>query len=263
MRARAAILLLAFVSGSAFADDPKPKVLDVKAIRDKLSVFEDPHGGIYVVYAGSETSEARLFYGPTNKTVYEQRIVAKGSNGETGGWSFGVWTPRMSGIDPAVVQRRDDGTFERWCGSDTKTPLKVIPADRAKPMLEKMQFNSTGIVRIAHLFARDDAGVYYYVDKLSKEYGGQGFRVFSGKKGAMKQLPLIDVASDTDGEVYSTKSGDMRFVVNATDHSKDVAYWIKGEKKHELVLLDLDMNSRVIYGELGLYPFLGTPCDEL
>jgi hypothetical protein len=29
------------------------------------------------------------------------------------------------------------------------------------------------------------------------------------------------------------------------------------------VLLNADMNSHVIYGELGIYPFLGTPCDEL
>lgn len=263
MRARGALLLLAFVSGSAFADDPKPKAVDIKVIRDKLAVFEDPHGSIYVVYQSSGTSDARLFYGPTSKTVYEQHIVTRSANGETGAWSFGVWTPRMSGIDPAIVQRRDDGSFERWCGNDTKTDLKVIPADRAKSLLEKMQFNSSGIIRVAHLFARDDAGVYYYVDELTKEYGGQGFRVFSGKKGAMKQLPLTDVASDTGGEVYSTKSGDMRFVINASDHTKNAAYWIKGEKKHELVLLDVDNNSRVIYRELGIYPFLGTPCDEL
>ena len=37
--------------------------------------------------------------------------------------------------------------------------------------------------------------------ELAKAYGGEGYRVFSGKKGAMKQLPLTDVAHDTGGDV--------------------------------------------------------------
>ena len=39
--------------------------------------------------------------------------------------------------------------------------------------------------------------------------------MFVGKKGAMKQLPLTDVASDTAGEVFATKTGDLRLVAIA------------------------------------------------
>jgi hypothetical protein len=95
---------------------------------------------------------------------------------------------------------------------------------------------------------------------VAKTYGGAGYRVFVGKKGAMKQMPLTDVASDSAGEVYSTKNGDIRIV---TENGKSTAAWIKGEKRKELSVLDLDVNSHIIYSELGVYEFLGTVCDEL
>jgi hypothetical protein len=258
MRARNAILLLLALTGIAAADDPKPKVVDVKAIRDKLLLFEDTQGGTYVVLPGAD---GRLFYGTNTKVVYEQILVSKGSNGDA--WSFGVYAPRLSGVTPAIVQRRsDNGAFERWC-DEASMPLKLIAADKAKPMLEKLQFMTNAMIRRPQFFARDDAGVYYYVDQLAKQYGGEGYRVFSGKKGAMKLLPLTDVAHDTGGDVFSTKSGNVRFVIDANDHSKNTAYWIKGDKKHELTILDPDTNSRVIFKDLGIYTFLGTPCDEL
>jgi hypothetical protein len=258
MRARAAIWVLCLWSALAVAGgEPKPAAVDVKAIKDKLLVFEDAQGGTYLVLPGSD---GRVFFAANGKQAYEQIVVTKGTNGDA--WNIGTWAPRISGTSPATIQRKDDGTFERWCGNDGPTPLKAVPADRAKQIVNKLQFLASAITRRAHLFARDDAGVYYYVDELAKAYGGQGYRVFVGKKGAMKQLPLTDVARDTAGEVYATKSGDVRFVIDNADTKKDTAYWVKGEKKNPLSILDLDANSRIIWGELGVYSFLGTPCDE-
>jgi hypothetical protein len=260
MRARSAIVMLACLSGAALAGDPKPTPVDIKAFRDKLVIYEDSQGGLYVVDPiGDDT---RIWYGNDGKAVYEQTIISRSSNGETGAWSIGVWAPRLSGLTPALVARSDDGTFQRWCDNES-IPLKVVAADRVKQLLGKLTFSSSAIVRRAHLFARDDRAVYYYVDMLSKKHGGAGYRLFAGKKGAMKELALVDVASDSGGEVYSTKTGDMRFVIDKDDHAKDLAYWVKGDKKQQLVLLDVDTNSHVIWRELGIYGFLGTPCDEL
>ena len=258
MRARAAISVLCLLTAVAAAGgEPKPAAVDIKAIKDKLLVFEDAQGGTYLVLPGSD---GRVFFASNGKQAYEQVVVTRGTNGDA--WSIGTWAPRISGLAPATIQRKEDGTFERWCGNDGQTPLKAVPADRAKLLIGKLQFLSSAITRRAHLFARDDAGVYYYVDEVAKAYGGQGFRVFVGKKGAMKQLPLTDVARDTAGEVYSTKSGDVRFVIDNDDSKKNTAYWIKGAKKSPLSILDVDANSRIIWGELGVYSFLGTPCDE-
>jgi hypothetical protein len=113
------------------------------------------------------------------------------------------------------------------------------------------------------MLARDDRGTYYYVDRLKKALGGKSFRVFVGKKGAMKQVPLTDVATDSAGEVFATKTGDLRLDHNVNNNSDQKAGWIRGEKRTELITLDVDVNSPLIYSDLGIYPFLGTICDNV
>jgi hypothetical protein len=85
--------------------------------------------------------------------------------------------------------------------------------------------------------------------------------VFVGKKGAMKELPLTDVASDSAGDVFATKTGDLRLVGSRGSGAK--VTWIRGGKRTELVWLDLDLNSRLIFRDLGIYKFTGTICDNI
>jgi hypothetical protein len=254
--------LLGVASGIAVAGEPKPTAVDIKAFKSKLVVLEDAQGGTYVVLPGSG-EDARVWYGGTAKTLYEQIIVNRFSNGETGAWDLGVVAPRVTNTQPGSIQRQDDGSFHRWCGSDHDLPLKQAPTDRAKSIIDKASFLSTALTRRAHLLARDDSGTYYYVDVIRDQYGGSGYRVFVGKKGAMKQLPLSDVASDTAGEVFATKSGDVRIVRNNDDSKIASVTWVKGEKHTPLVKLDLDVNSRIIFKDLGVYSFLGTICDDI
>jgi DNA-binding beta-propeller fold protein YncE len=250
--------MVGLISGMAAAGDPTPKAVDVKAIRDKMLVLTDANNAVYVISPDPASSDAMLFFSSDGKTAYRQRVVAKSTNGDEHSWSFGLWAPRLSGVEPASIMRRADGTYERFCGNDHETPLKEMAADKSKPLLAKLNFLEGAVTRLPHLLARDDAGVYYYIDELSK---GKGFRVFVGKKGSMKEVPLTDTASDTGGEVYSTKSGDVR-IVKKQDDVKSTVYWIKGDKKVELVWLDVDANSPLIYGGLGIYGFLGTTCEE-
>jgi hypothetical protein len=86
--------------------------------------------------------------------------------------------------------------------------------------------------------------------------------VFIGKKGAMKQKPLTDIASDTAGDVFATKTGDLR-IVNDTDAGSSTVTWVKGEKRATLRKLDLDANSPLIFKDLGVYSFTGTICENL
>ncbi|MFT3693110.1 MAG: hypothetical protein QM831_08205 [Kofleriaceae bacterium] len=267
MRARASLFVAVLATTAFAAPDPKPGPVDVKPLKDKFQVFEEERGGTYIVYFPGELSEARVFYSnASGKPAYEQRIVTRSADGSQGTWDIGMWAPRQSGLSPASIRRDADGKIHRTCNGD-QTPerqqdslLKVVPADRAKGLVDKLEFKERAIVRYPQLFARDDSGVYYYVDHLTAKYGNKGYRVFSGKKGAMKELPLTDTAIDTAGEVYSTKSGDVRFV---KDTKGDKAFWIKGEKRIELSILDVDVNSHLIWSELGIYNFVGTPCDEL
>lgn len=241
---------------SAEPADPKPAAVDVSAFKDKLQVFQDADGGTYVVLSPT-TSDARAWYG-TGKALYEQVIVSRSRNGAA--WDLATWAPRIAELRPGSIQRRADGAVRKTCDGKDDAVLTEITGDKAQAILAKSAFFGPALARRAHLLARDDAGVYYYVDRLSKHHGGKGYRVFVGKKGAMKQRPLTDIASDSAGQVFSTKTGELRLVTGDAGSS---ARWIKGAKRTDLVMLDVDVNSPLIFRDLGIYSFLGTLCDNL
>ncbi len=199
----------------------------------------------------------------TGKALYEQVRIGYSADGAAGTWSIDVWAPHVPRVRNGAIMKRDDG-YWKYCGDDKNVGLTVISGDKAKAILDKSQFFTTAMIRIPHLLARDDAGVYYYVDQLREQYGGKGFRVFVGKKGAMKQLPLTDIATDSAGEVFSTRTGDIRIIHDDTDelNKHGNTTWVKGEKKTSLLQLDLDMNSPLIFRDLGVYSFTGALCDE-
>jgi hypothetical protein len=241
------------------AADPSPKPVDIKARKAQATVLADAQGGVYVVLRDGD--EPKVFYGPNPKAVYEQIIIGSSSDGE-GRWEFDTWAPRVPGNHLGFLTHKKDGSFERSCSDSDKAGLTELTGDKAHAVLDKTAFLTMGTIRVPHLLARDDSGVYYYVDRIAKQYGGKGYRVFVGRKGAMKQVPLTDVASDSAGEVFSTKSGDLRLVRN-NENDKQRMTWVKGEKRTELVFLDTDDNSVVIFKDLGLYTFLGTLCDNV
>jgi hypothetical protein len=250
--------LVAMVSTAAA--EPAPKPVDIKALKPKAGVFQDAQGGTYVVFRSDD--EAKVFYGPTAKTLYEQYIVGSSSDGE-GGWEFNTWSPRVpEGPHLGAIEHKKDGTTRKTCRGKDDADLTELSGDRAKAILDRSAFVTSGMVHVPHLLARDDSGVYYYVDRIAKIYGGKGYRVFVGRKGALKQMPLTDVASDSAGEVFSTKSGDLRLVRNS-ENGKETMTWVKGEKRIDLVYLDTDINSVVIFKDLGIYTFLGTWCDNV
>jgi hypothetical protein len=258
--------VLAVVSTAAIgtaAAEPKPKPVDIKPFRDKLIVLTDGEGGYYVAAPGSE---GKAFFGVERKgkplNLYEQVVIGRYSDGSTGAWDLSVWAPRVPNFQPGSVGRKADGTYFRYCGTDNQTPLTEAPIDKAKTILDKAAFMTSAIIRRPHLLARDDAGVYYYVDVIRKDYGGKGYRVFVGKKGQMKQRPLTDIATDSAGDVFGTKTGDLR-IVREVDSEKTNVTWVKGEKRVALYFLDPEANSVLIFKELGVYGFVGTICDHL
>ncbi|MCP4445538.1 MAG: hypothetical protein GY811_09380 [Myxococcales bacterium] len=46
--------------------------------------------------------------------------------------------------------------------------------------------------------ARDNRGIYYYVDRLSRRFRGKSFRVFKGPRGQLTETPLVDIVDDSD-----------------------------------------------------------------
>ena len=241
--------------------DPKPLAIEIKGFKDRLLVLKDSAGGTYVILPRSEKDpDHRAWYG-TGKVLYEQTL--RGSSADGDAWSLNTWAPRIVALRPGSLEKRKDGTYFKGCDGADDFVLTEQTGDKAKAVLDKYSFQSPGLVRRPHLLARDDSGVYYYVDRLSKLHGGKGFRVFIGRKGGMKQLALTDVASDSAGQVFSTKTGDLRLVNTVEAEHKPTTAWVKGGKKTDLISLDVETNGPVIFNDLGVYKFTGTICDNL
>lgn len=256
MRQQLAVLLA--LAGTAYADG-KPKPIDVKATIDKLDVFRDDTGMLLVVPRPGELdkdADAWLFYGD-GKTLYQQRIIGSGASGDQRSWV--VWSPRAKGLQGASLELDPSGADVK-CNAGVDKHQKLVPVapDKARALLNKATFLPPLWTRSAKFLARDDDGVYFFVDAADEEHGGKDYRVYSGKKGAMKQLAMTNVVSDSAGEIYATKLGELK-VVSGTDGK---AYWKRGEKKAELIVLPLYENKYLMYRELGIYGTLGVVCDN-
>lgn len=264
MRARgwviAGVLGCVVAPAGAQTKDPKPLATEIKDFKDQLIVLKDSAGGTYVVLPKSDTLDFRAWYG-TGKILYEQ--IKNGSSRDGDAWSMVIWAPRIAQLRPGSIDKKKDGTYFKSCAGHDDFVLTQVTGDKAKVVLDKSTFVGPGLVRRPHLFARDDSGVYYYVDRLSDRHGGKSYRVLVGRKGGMKQLSLTDVASDSAGQVFSTKTGDLRLIKTLESSEKTTTVWVKGGKKTELINLDVDVNSPIIFNELGVYKFTGSICENL
>jgi hypothetical protein len=249
------------VRGDPAADPKKPKAIDVKPVLGKLLAWRDEVGNYYVTPAPdsfSELDEAGtwVFYGD-GKTMYQQRIF--GSGAEPGGLTnFFMWSPRAKRNGAAIEVHAGKLTVECTQEAKDNRVLNELKADEAKTFFAKATFLPPLWQRQAHFLARDDDATYYYVDQVRDELGGNGYRVYVGMKGAMKEMSMINIASDSAGEIFATKSGQLKIVAG----SDGKAYWIKGGKKVELTVLEPSDNHYLIYRELGLYGKLGAVCED-
>lgn len=244
--------------GDAEAQRKKKKVkddaVDISAVKPDLVVLTDDDGEVYVM-SGTWGDDHYVFYGD-GKTMYQLRVYGGGADGTTGRIDFSFWSPRADGN--ASIERNDKGAYQLSCGSET-FGLKKAPDALAQKVLDTAAFKKPLWKRQAQALARDDAGNYYFVDRLRDDYGGKAHRIFAGPKGGLKELPMTNVVSDSVGEIYATKRGELRFVTSSSS-----ATWIKGSTKTNLTIIPVEDNIRLIYGDLGVYEgTLGTPCDEM
>ncbi len=70
---------------------------------------------------------------------------------------------------------------------------------------------------------------------------------------------MTNIVSDSKGEIYSTKHGELRFIT-----ATDAATWVNGTTKTDLTIVPVEDNVPMIYRDLGVYEgSLGTPCDDM
>jgi hypothetical protein len=141
--------------------------------------------------------------------------------------------------------------------------FKPIAPERRRKILKSASFEGPLWERESFSLSRDDRGNYYYVDRKREAFGGKNYRVFVGKRGQVTVTPLIDIVDDSDGLIFSTKTGKLRLVLKKGKKSAETAHWIDGKKKKPLVVLPLITNRDLIYSELGIYDGerFGTLCE--
>jgi hypothetical protein len=237
------------------APAPTPPTVDIAPFKDKLEVLTDGKKH-YVAFVPFEDGGWRhVFYGD-GKTFHQLRIVGSGSTGREA-FDLTFWEPRVKARYQASLQLKD-GKYEAACDT-RKTELQLLPRAEAEKLIGGATFHEPLWRFRAFALARDDKGTYYYVDRQREPEDSLNFRLYSGQRGSLKPLKMVNVVSDSEGQIFSTKAGDLRLVLDRKE-----AAWVKGKSRTTLTPLPVDDNVQLIYSDLGAYTGqrLGTPCDD-
>ncbi|ADO68261.1 hypothetical protein [Stigmatella aurantiaca] len=260
----AAVTLL---SNASWAIEPpwgKAENLGELRVLEQTSVCTD-NKGHYVVVAPHEQRSHQVFYGDektltqvalppwvlTGTHFLEPRFLNKTANSNFRGLDMRVYSEVE--FDPSKK------TCSLRCGEKT-VPLTWVEADKAQELLLKAKYEPNPQQFEPYALLRDGQGSYYLVERGIQPGSEKNFRVHTGPKGRLKKQEMKDIVSDSEGEIFSTKKGDLRLVVDRAA----TPMWIEKKRKVELRGVPVGENLPMIYNELGVYTGarLGNPCDD-
>jgi hypothetical protein len=242
---------------AAYAEAPAAdEAADVTAQKPRLKLLTDGKQHYVAIEPFPEDSFQGFFWGD-GKSFWQQRVFGGGSSGKEA-FDRVFWDPRAHAPYQASISLKD-GKYEVQC-EERHTTLTLVDDAAAKPILDGAKFWKPRWKRKAYALARDNTGKYYYVDQAREPEGNKNFRLFAGPKGSLKPQKMTNVVSDSAGDIFATKSGELRLVLN-----KGEPLWQQGKKLTKLIFLPVEDNHVMIYSELGVYAGekLGTPCDDL
>ena len=238
-----------------------PKVINLENDLAKFDVMTDGKG--HYIARRPESSDYAIFYGDS-KDFYLVSASTRHYTCDRPGMTDRLRDGRFEHymVDegmPSTLECVDPSHYRVLCGTRW-TELTVLPKEEALALLQKAVFRRSPFDFIPYALARDDKGIYYYVDRGRWTDNEPTFRVFSGKKGNVKPVKLKNVAHDSEGDVFSTARGDLRLIL-----SQAQGWWVQKGKQNALSILTLEKNLPLIFNELGAYEGvrLGTPCDDL
>jgi hypothetical protein len=239
----------------AGAQNPEASAVDISAVKKDLVVLSDGKQHYIVVVPFGDLYD-HLYYGD-GKRFYAQRVSGGGRNGDEA-WDRIFWEPRVNEPWKGGVGFRK-GKYTVQCG-DSATELTPLGAEEQAKILGTAGFFKGLWIHRAYALARDNKGNYYFVDRLREPEDNKTFRLFAGTRGNLKLLKMTNVVSDSQGDIFTTKKGELRLVLDRKKPS-----WFAGKTETELISLPLEENRIMIYTDLGVYAGqrLGTPCDDL
>jgi hypothetical protein len=227
---------------------------DISEFQDELMVLEAPNGH-YLVTA-LERMRWRTFWGDS-KVVYKQHgIVMSDHDGEPGNYTevdSSFYDSRFDGLKLSWVQ----GSWSLRCGKED-VKLKQLSAQESDAFVDRVEFRERYWTRKPILLARDEYGTYFLVDEGIYDKSAENYHIYTGWMGNMVRSKMHLVAKDSEGSIFSTRSGDRRLIMD-----DEMYRFVEDEISRPLRKVPVDENWEFIHRELGAYAGMtqGTPCD--
>ncbi len=233
-----------------------PTPVDVSAFKLTVGTDGKKH---YAVWDPEKMFDGALFYGD-DKALYQ--VPVRGGSGDDSKHEANFWDPRIKNTADALVLKANKELVVTCNDQDKPAKFTALSAEEGQKILEGAKILSRRFLRMPEKLMRDDKANYYFIDRFrSNDDSRRDFRLFMGPRGKMKMQPLKDIIDDTEGMIFSTKTGELRLVTGRDPR------WVQGKKEVKLINVPLDetSNVRLVYLDLGVYDGqpLGTPCDEL
>lgn len=220
---------------------------------DRDRVVLELEGGLWLSLDPGDEDEP-VYFSEDGETFHEHRERARSA--------VGTHRYLFAREGRSTLSYEDDGAWTVTCG-DREAEAREASPDQTRRVLEGAAFEDPVWRREPFALVRDDRGRYFYVDRLSDDFGGRGYRVFSGLRGAAEITPLRDVVDDSEGTIFSTADGELRLIIDAGRSTG--ATWIEEGEEWELTVLPVERNLELIYRDLGAYTgeSFGTVCEHL
>jgi len=227
--------------------------VSIKGAESKLAVWTDGKGHYVAAVPFAKPDERKWFFYGNGKEFWQQRVVASSRN-EDIEWELEFQEPASTAGFLAFQEKK---THVRCEGRSTA--LSQLPDAKARSMLAAARFHSPRWKTYPYALARDNIGKYYYVDRQREPANNHNFRLYVGPRGSMKLMTMTNIVSDSGGDIFATKNGELRLVLD-----KNEAAWIEGKTETKLVALPVHENTKLIHRDLGVYigQAFGTPCDD-
>ncbi|HSD89120.1 MAG TPA: hypothetical protein VLB44_16440 [Kofleriaceae bacterium] len=264
MRYRAMVMVTILAAGSAAGADD-----DTAGIRERGIVLQATKKTYLVVVPDGKEMLGDLpvhppavYYGD-GKTFYLQ---------ERDLWEGPISTRISAAIDLddwrevhnfQHLETRDMKAWTMKCGSRTKQQLSLAPESAAKKILAAGTFKDALPGHEPILLARASTGTtYYLVDHPHLPKDNSDFRLFIGKRGAMKQVKLKDLSVDSDGFLLVSAQGVLK-VDNGSPRT--ATFGRDGDHLKPLDVIPTSPNAKLVFGDLGVYRHenFGMICDDL
>lgn len=276
------MLLLLVANGvamSAIAAADTPPVEDARAaIADRGIVFSvGKRKQLLVVVppattppnspAGTKLASAAVYFGDA-KALYRQETTSNSTGPDGERLQVDDW--RGLGAGELI---RSGEAYSLACSSFVGDDL----GDRTFP-LASSSVSAASLARSAvihehlpgyrsHVLARATTGTtYYYVDAPRLPVGSKDFRLFIGKRGALKRVPIKEMALDSSAQVFVTAKGTLILQMPKSKNDElRVTFGASAKKQTELQRVPLWENRALVYRDLGVYTRdrTGMACEEL